>query len=488
MAISDSEFTNWLASSDAYRCVIAEVNPVVSGSPTLIRLSTKNFIDSASGMIYEPVLNTGSFRIQESISLNGGSSISFGDISIDNTDGAFDNWLSHVWSGTSVTVKIGDVRWPESDFRDILIGSIEDIFSSRASTLNLKIRDKLQQLNVEITDVTLGGSTNNKNEILPLCFGEAFNVEPLLSNPATLEYTVHNGPIERIIEVRDNGVPVGITEDLANGKFTLLASPVGLITASVQGHKPAVWESTITGIVQRLVIDYGEASSKFTTGDIDAANFNAFAASNTQPIGAYVESRGNLLALCQELASSVGATLAMTRLGKLQIIQIDTLGSGAPYPIDESLIIENTLSIASKIPVKSSHKIAYARRYTVQDSLETGIPVEHKDIYATEWSTVTKQDAAVKALYKQTSNPVQKETNLLNLVTAENEATRLLNLFKVPRFVYRFKGTPELIDLRLGDAVNLTYPRFGLSGGKSGMVIGLSIDWGNFTVEVEVLA
>ena len=44
-----------------------------------------------------------------------------------------------------------------------------------------------------------------------------------------------------------------------------------------------------------------------------------------------------------------------------------------------------------------------------------------------------------------------------------------------------------MVELTLGAPVTLTYPRFGLDFGKSGQVIGLSIDWSTLLVKVDVL-
>lgn len=477
------DFSAWTVDPTAIRCILIDVNPVISGTPTSLLLSTKIFEG------YEATVKAGSLQIVERMPINGKSSISFGDVSINNIDGDKDGWFDHVWSGTNIIARVGDIRWDKTDFVTILDGVVEDAFSSDPFTFNLKVRDKLQRLNAAVSEDKLGGATRNSDLIIPVGFGEIFNANPLLTNPATLEYQVHNGPIESIIEVRDNGVPVSFTATIATGKFTLNQQSFGRITCSYQGDKPSSWNLTTKEVIQRLAEGYGESGSQFTAGDLDATSLSAFDIANPQPIGVNIGSkRENLLNLIGKIADTVGAAPVMSRIGELQLIKIALPAAGTPVEIDVSDIVEDSLRIIQKIPVKASQKLGYNKNWTIQENLETGIPAEHKDIFGTEWLTSTDSDAAVKAAYKITSEPEQIDTFLITGTDADAEATRRLNLWKVPRFIYGFKGSARMIELNLGDPVTITHPRFGMSSGVSGMVVGLAINWNDFTVNVEVFA
>lgn len=480
------DFTAWLEDTTAIRCILVEAVSNISSVDTTHYLSTKNYTDETAPRIYDPIVSAASIQLIERMSIDGSPSMSFGDVEIHNIDGSLDSWLSDIWVNKSITILVGDVRWLRADFVTIFSGTIEDIDSRSASTLNIKVRDKLQRLNTPISETKLGGSTVNKNELVPLCFGECFNVTPLLSNPATLEYKVHQSAIEGIIEVRDNGVPVAATKTIAQGKFTLAAQPFGQVTCSVQGSKPSVWDKTVSKVIQQIVLNYG-GTNKLVSGDLDSAQLATFDAANIQPVGIYINDRDNTLSVCNQIASSVGAQLVMSRLGKLQLLKIELPAPGTPFDIGVDDIIQNTLSISSKQPVRAAYKVNYDKNWTVQQGLQTGIPEEHKDMYALEYVSVTSEDATVKAAYSLDSEPVAIDTMLLTESDATAEATRLLNLYKTPRFIVTFTGTARLVELTLGSAVTLTYPRFGLDAGKAGQVIGLSIDWSNLTVKVEVL-
>jgi hypothetical protein len=381
----------------------------------------------------------------------------------------------------------GAFRWPRANFNVIFNGVIEDIGSKARDTVNFALRDKLQRLNTTVSDTKLGGSTSNKNELIPLCFGECFNVSPLLTNPATLEYQVHNGGIESIIEVRDNGVPVSKTATLGTGKFTLAATPAGKVTASVQGSKGASYQNNVRQIVQMLVTNYGTpVSNRFVGADLDTFNLDEFETANQQPIGVYLDGRENLLTVCSEIAGSVGAQLVMSREGRLQLIKVD-IPVASEYDITADDIINGTLAISEKVPVVGAFKLGFDKNYTVQTGLLTGIPAAHKSLYAQEWLTVTSSDATVKTNYRQNEEPQQRDTFLLTTTDATDEADRLLALFSVPRFVVSFESPASMMFLRLGDAVTIYHDRFGLDAGRIGMIIGLSLDWDKHIVKVEVL-
>jgi hypothetical protein len=479
-------FTAWLQDTTAIRCILVEAVSNIAGVDTTHYSSTKAYIDETNNRIYEPIVSANSIQLIERMSIDSSPSMSFGDVEIYNLAGSLDIWLTYIWVNKPINIYVGDVRWLRSDFVTIFSGTIEDIDSRSAQTLNIKVRDKLQRLNTPITETKLGGSTPNKNEIIPLCFGECFNVSPLLSNPATLEFQTHQSAIEENLEVRVNGVPVGLVNDIAHGKFTLPVQPFGKVTLSVQGDKPGSWNTTVASIIQRIVQNYGGAN-KFTSGDLDSAQLSAFDSANPQPVGIYISSRENTLSICNQLASSVGAQLVMSRLGKLQLLKLELPAPGTPFDIGIDDIFENTISISRKLPVKAAFKINYNKNWTVQQGLLTGIPESHKKIYATEYASVTAEDATVKTNYSLDSEPIAIDTLLLTESDASDEANRLLDLYKTPRFVITFTGKPRLVELILGQAVTLTYPRFGLDSGKDGQVIGLSIDWSNLSVKVEVL-
>lgn len=242
MAMTDAQFAAWLKKSASISCVLVEVNVMVGGVETTRYLSTKGYVsgpaDTPANTHYAPGI-VGGVKFTETLPLDGTATLAFGDIEIENIAGNRDSWFDDVWNNRAIKVFIGDVSWIRSDFRQIFEGIVAGIDAKDRGRINLKISDKLQRLNTPITENKLGGTTANADRLLPLCFGECHNITPLLTDSTVNEYQVHDGPIENIIEVRDNGVPVAFTPFLTTGKFRLTVQPSGQITASVQGAKPA---------------------------------------------------------------------------------------------------------------------------------------------------------------------------------------------------------------------------------------------------------
>lgn len=482
-------FSDWLISNDAIKCILVEVDAKISGSETTLYLSTMAFSNGPT--VYDPVVRGNSISIVEKLNVPVSSTagtMSYGDIEIENGDHSRDGWLNYIWHNRACRVYMGDIRWDRSNFELIYDGIVAGIGSRSTNTLNLKLRDKLQRLNSPMSDAKLGGSTNNKNELLPLLIGECHNVTPLLTNPATLEYQWHIGASERLIEVRDEGVPVGTSNiDLSTSKFTLAARPAGRITISAQGAKPSGWVNRVAESIQHIVTTYGEANTRFTLSDIDQTNFNNFNSTYSQPIGIYIRERHNVLNVCQNIAGSIGAQIAMDRNGLLKLYRID-LSSLTPIDtITTSDIIANSLHISEITEVQAAQKIGYCRNWTVQNDLQTRVATSSKDLYAKEWLTASATDNTTKSDYKLDEEPPQNNTLLLTGATAQAEADRLLNMYKLPRRIIRLQGIPRLIERRLGDHVTVIHPHFDLSAGKNGVVIGISINWFNALTTLEIL-
>lgn len=298
----------WLEDPAAIRIVLvqATVYSLITSTETTLYFSSSGYV-TTDGVTFVPSL-LGKVSLNQSISPDGGVSMSFGDLEFANHNGEYDDYLDYtkwVWSNRSIKVYFGDPGFQSTlaqiptNFSLIFDGIIDDVDSRSNKVINLKVRNKLERLNAPITENKIGtygtwaGGQTNQDTIKPLVFGECFNITPVLVDPSTLEYLVCDGAIERIIEIRDNGVPIycnqvnatsiipgttytintvgttnfvsigassntvgvtflatgvgtgtgtvttvgGVTPDLANGKFKLLSPASGTITCTVQGIK-----------------------------------------------------------------------------------------------------------------------------------------------------------------------------------------------------------------------------------------------------------
>lgn len=482
--MTKEQFYEWLRQGVGRRVALVEVD---TDTPRL--LSTVPYAtapgDAPANVAYQAVVAQG-FAFSEALSLSGNPSISVGDIGIHNEDGVLDDWLSDVWTNRAVRVYVGDVSWPRGHFQLVFAGLVAELTASNTKRLNIVLRSALDRLNSPVTDAVLGGETANKDRLIPVCLGECHNAAALLvdPDPAGHIFQVHDSDVEHIIEVRDNGVPVLFT-DVGGGKFQLHTSPKGTITASVQGRLP--YTHTVAGCVQALATSYGAPAQRLAAADIDTAQLAAFDAAHPQPVGVYLGDRANVLQVCQTLATSVGAQVIATALGKLRIVKLGLPGAGAPVALGPDDYVQGSLKMRDRPEVIAGVKQGYCKNWTVQDALDTRIPAEHKDLYAQEWLTVTARDDAVAAAYKLYADIAQQDTHLLREADAQAEAARRLALWSVQRTVYQVECFAHMLQLELGQAVTLAAPRWGLGAGKAGVVIGLQRDWIKGRVTVEVL-
>jgi hypothetical protein len=512
----------WLEDEKSIYAVFAEIGvlDVVANTEIYVYLSTTGYVTSDSSLAFNPII-TGKVGYSENLSLDGGVSFSAGDLEILNTNGEYDDWLDkakYIWVNRPITLYLGDpfyivsnLATLKTDFITIFTGLIADIDSKNINTLNFKFRDKMERLNSPLTEDKLGTygtwayQQNNQDTIKPIVFGEVHNIEPLLIDPSMLEYMVNKGNTESIIELRDNGVPIytrgvlttGATLDLANGKFVLTHPLVGQLTASVQGVKDSInlttgalvagtYDNNIANLIALITTQYGKSTTVLSASDLDLTNLAAFASANAQSVGILIADKENVIAICQQIADSIGAQIYFNRLGKLQILRLgDPTGSSTDVFIED--IIDGTLSISGRTEVVAASKIGYCKNWTVQSGLITGIPEQHKDMFNTEWFTKTAVDTTVQAKYKLHGDPVQKDTLLLTYLDATPEATRLRNFFKIPRTTYKFTGNSKLLSLELGQEVVLYNNRFNLGSGGTGQVVSLNPDWLSRRIEVEVL-
>jgi hypothetical protein len=521
MAMSQS----WFDDQRSIRIVLAEITyyDVLAASDKTIYLSNGGYITSDGITLFDPVLK-GSINTSEKLSLDSDISMSVGDIAIHNVNGEKDSWLDpskYIWSNKPITLYYGDpkiecanISTLKTTFSTIFSGIIDDIDSSDRSTINLKLRDKMELLNTPITENKLGttgtwaNGQTNQDTIKPLVLGEVFNTTPLLIDPATLTYMFNDGDSEQLIEVRDNGIPIytaggtatGAVVTASAGTFKLTSPAAGIITTSVQGVKNSLDLSTgtstgtygnsIAKLVGYIVRYLGRSTTRLSSSDIDLTNFSSFDSSNTQAVGLLVDDRINTLEVCRQLTSSIGAQLYFNRLGKLQLLKFGTPTSISSVTITESNILNNSFKLLQRIPVIAAVKIAYAKNYTIQSNIVTAIPQQHKDMLAEEWLTTTATDSTIASNYKLSTDPVAIETCLLASTSASAYATARLNMLKSQKTIYSFTGSSSLLTLELGQPIQLIHSRYNLynsGAGVSGQIVSLNPDWTKGTIEIEVL-
>lgn len=487
--ISDDDYTAWLKSDDAIPNVLVETCALVNGVRTAFSWSTLGYTTAGTNFpVYYPPVISLSVPFREALSLSGAATLNAGDIEIDNTNGVNEALAAHIWAD-EIFAWVGDIRWSNLDYRPILVGHTTGLVR-KVHAFALRLRDMMEGMNYPMTEKKFGGTGVTADTLVPLTFGECFNPSGAWEDPAGLVRRWHDGPIEGVPEVRANMLPITeqMTVDSATGKGVLLINnESAAVTATVQGDKfGGVFRTTISSLVMRFITGYGKDIGRYNSANIDVAQFAAFDAGNQQAVGLYVQERLNVIDACAMLASSVGAQLAPSLEGKLQLIQIAIPAAGAATIITASQMRVNSLRHVQRIEPVAAVQLGYCKNWTVQTGLSSNIPAGHRVLFESEWPlTVTRVSAAIKTAYRLDGEPaVMKPTMFLNRVDAVTEAARLDALWGPGRDIYEFDGVPELLQIKKGQRIIVYHDLDGMESGVEAQVLEIERNW--ITREVKV--
>lgn len=506
MTISAEEYTAWLAQDGVARTILIEVGCNYNGSEITRYLSNYGYVTGSA----EVPANThyvarlqGTITFSRKVSITSTESpvqLTMSSIELDNLDGELDSWLDDAWEKRALRAYIGDPSWARADFRQIFSGRSDSLVPSGKERLTLNIYDEMQRLNFPVTEVLLGGTSVNKEAVLPLVFGEVFNTSPLLVDPALHVYKAHNGVTESILEVRDNGALLdnigntAYTVNLTAGTFTLLHSPAGQIQCDVQGYKTSggTYVNTISNIIKEIVTVYGSPDTRLLTSEVDTSNFSTFETNNPQVLGINLFDKTNVIDACNTLAKSLQASLYFSRLGKLRLWRPPTTTGVAVKIFNTNLMEANSFRVVELIPATPAVTLGWGKNWSSQISaLAGGLPESTSTELTTEWRDYSVSDSAAITLHRYTNIPEREETALIDEAEVQAEAAKRLLFRKVQHKIIEFNTTASALELELGDEVTIIHPRNGCENGKNGWIIGIEETHGAsnspFNVRLEVV-
>jgi hypothetical protein len=465
--ITDAEYKAWLAADAVERVILVEAK-VYSGGEEIIRYFA-NFpyvsgpFDEPANIAYDDIVAAvPSFRAAIDAPL------AVGDLEIWNESGERDAWLDDGWDGRDITLYLGSPTWPREEFRPILTGTIAGIYAPSSDRLSLAIRDKKELLNVPVQK-SLYTSGPNKDQPIPLCLGRVENIEPVLVDGATLTYQVHDGAVDWITAVRDNGVPVAFIHDEPNGKFQLLAMPMGRITADVNGARKGYvdYYKNPAECVKWLALRAG-----LSTSDINEQNFTEFDVSHSGAISLYIRDRRNLIEVLDEIMASVGGHWNFSRTGQLRVWQLNAPTGTAVATFDADDVAQGGLTVTrQELPILTL-RLGCNPNWTVQDrdSLAGAVNETQRDYYGKPDLRVHRWVNDDPTAHKGALSPALIRSLL---VDGSAEVIRRAGLHNnTVRNVYEAQMLAGVFQVDLGDEITLTHPRFGFEPGANAIVIG----------------
>ena len=494
----------------AERVVLAILEPYDPASDATVTLYVGTHgvatapADTPANTFFEPNLQEGlAFKrsMLGSGRVGGRSLPDRGGLVLVNT-GEFDGWLAYNWSHRAVTVLMGRRGDAFGGFETVFTGVCGELRYGR-NNITVPVFDNARLLDKPVQETLYAGTGGNeggddlKDKPKPLCFGQCLNVSPVPVDLTNKVYQVHDGQIEAVDAVYDNGklltVTTDYTVDLTNGRFTLTSAANGLVTADVKGDKTGgVYVSSAATVMRRVATAYGGLADP---GDLDTASFTALDVKTTAVIGLFTATTARgVPSVLDDVADSIGGFWTFGRSGKLEVGRLDAPSGTAALDIGENDVAEGGVTReAFAVPVWR-FRLEHRRAWTVQnaDVLDPAATDAFKDFAATEYRTSSvedtdvKEDGAGKDGHKGALNADPVPSLLVKTAAADTEAARRLALFKERREVFRVALKGVGFSLALGDEVTFTHSRFGLTAGKDLVVVGQEENASATAVELDL--
>lgn len=451
----------------------------------------------------------------------GASRIGYGELVLDNTDGALDVFNTWAVDGRSLKIRVladADAAYPAAAVM-LFTGTMEQAEVTE-TTVKVRIRDRqlittsaFQPNKYAGTNALPNGTdglvSDLKGKPKPRVLGAVFNIEPVPVNTSRLIYQVNDGAIRDVMALYDSGALLSrsfpdfdyATEAAMfaaaptagtyrvwkdGGMLRLGSSPVGQLTADVlQGATPAsrtaaaMWQTVLT-------------AAGISTSDISAADYAALNLATRATLGFYYRDETTLQGVLDDIARSVGAWWASDVRGMMRMQRL-LEPDGTPVLVcNDANILEGSLQ---RVPLTDGGLPAYrtivrgVRNYTVQTTGLVGIVgAARRARLAQPWQDAVADRSWVRDAYLLASE-LTVETGLQCLTAVDEEAQRLASLYGVKRDRFELQlradmSTLALIDL--GVVVELQWARFGLDNGKLFRVIGYQLDPTTATISLTV--
>ena len=473
-------FSAWLKTPGVDRCYIIEADYLLAGELHTLRRSTHPFRTAAADTpaltpYPDTILTLPEFDREMSEAFIGTSRIAVGELELFLDDELLQLIETAVFGGQQLRMYCGDARWPLSQFGQILVAQIERVEASSYDTAQLTFKDRSALFNQNIQPNTIATGPN-AGKPLPLCFGQCFNVSAVLIDPVTKKYQVHDGAVSAITAVRENGMPISYTADVATGTFTLALNAKGRVTADVMG---AVVDSVYLSTADQL-IDY-------LVTDVMGLPAPVGAVLPAYTLGLYIAKDKTVTAVLDDLAASVGAAWFFNRVN--QVVKTHFNGLTAPVDVLSADDIEDDslLPVRRIVPAKSV-TLGYQRNWTPQADGLAGVIRETEPELATLYeqteSLAVIETAGVSAAYPDAADIIVSTLIALE-ADAQTEAQRRATIASVPRRVFELAAFAAPFAMQLGQTITVDYPQY-FAYGQQAMIVRLTDLPADNSVRLEV--
>lgn len=224
-----------------------------------------------------------------------------------------------------------------------------------------------------------------------------------------------------------------------------------------------------------------------TTSDIDSASISNLDTRAPYNLGYYARSGGKIRDLLKETADTFCGWVAPNLSGQVQMNRLQEPSSTPVLTLTKNDVKHDlvcTLDRAKNLTTSIGGMKNYARH---SDSDFAGsVNPATRALLSNEYQIVKSAGGVVDNIYIHADNAPVKGILAKTADDIENEAWRMANLYRTPRYFYKITsilGINSALSLNLGDTVRLILPEFDLSSGKNLVLVGIKQWFKKQTVE-----
>jgi hypothetical protein len=500
----------------------AEIFPV---SGTAIRVATEEFAtwdtDSLPNMPFAGALETG-LRFHRAIidgNKIGGMASGYSDLVINNSGGDYDAYANSL-DGARVLVKYGARGASFDTYITLYDGLTEGEATIDEETMALHLYDDNKRLEIPAQPGVYGGTggidgdSNVKSKRKPIWLGTCANVSVALIDAVNLVYQLHDGQISAVSHVYDRGVELtaNSTPDYANyaaliaatitpGRFAtclalglirLGAKPDGVVTVTANGAvSNGLIATTTSGTFFSDTASAIQYLITISTANVvvDTGSVIALKAAQSAPIGYYIGPDDNktIRQAIDELTYGIlgWAGFRRDRTLDMGLIALPTGSPLASYTGDgtgEDFYTIKQLPLPSIMaPPPYRIRSAYSRNWTQQSDIDATVDAStqtlRKDPYSIAISTNSTLSASIQAAHPQAQDPDVWPSWFVNSSDAVAFDNATLTLFGgATRNLFEMVVPADAYGLNLGNPIQATDTRYGLSGGKALALMSIDDD------------
>lgn len=443
----------------------------------------------------------------------GGMSSGYSELVINNSDGEYDSY-ANLLDGARVICKFGARGSSFNSFVTIYDGLADGAATVDEETLTLHLYDDNKRLDIPAQPNVYGGTgttdgdANVKSKRKPIWLGTCANVSVPLIDATYLVYQLHDGQIAGVSYVYDRGVSLAANDvpDFANyaaliaatvtpgryatclalGLIRLGAKPDGVVTVTANGAMSNGLIATFptAGVLFRDAASMMHYLISISSANIvvDAASVITLKAAQSAATGYYIGPDDNktLRQAIDEISNGIlaWAGFRRDRVFDMGLVALPTSTYAGSYTDKDFFTLKQLPLPSGMSPPPYRIRAAYSRNWTIQPDIDAALDATtqtlRKDPYSIAISTDTITSAAIQAAHPQAKDIDVWPSFFVDSADAVAFTNAVLVLFGgATRILCEIVLPIDAYALNLGQSIQVTDDRFGLSGGKALTIVSI---------------